>query len=367
MIPISVVSFGAEEEEAVLDVLRSGRIAQGPVVEELERRFADLSGVSHAIAVNNGTTSLVAAIAALDLVPGDEVVTSPFTFIATLNAILEAGATARFADISADDFNVTAETLTAAITDRTRVVMPVHLYGQIAEMKGIAALAEARGLAIVEDAAQAHGSTLDGRPAGSFGIGSFSFYATKNITTGEGGILTTNDAELAERLRVTRNQGMRARYEYVMAGHNYRMTDLQAAIALPQISRYEATVAIRSANANRLSEGLAGVPGLVLPRELPGRRHVWHQYTVRVTAGAAVDRDELSVKLEELGIGSGIYYPKLVVDYPAYQGRDDVVIEEYPVARRVSSEVLSLPVHPALSADDLERIVEGVRGILGAP
>ena len=366
MIPISVVAFGKEEENAVLEVLRSGRIAQGSVVEEFERRFAELSGVTQAIAVNNGTTSLVAAISIADLAPGDEIVTSPFTFIATLNAILEAGATARFADISEDDFNVTAETLSPAITDRTRVLMPVHLYGQIAEMNGIAALAASRGLVIVEDAAQAHGSTLDGRPAGSFGIGSFSFYATKNITTGEGGMLTTDDAEVADRLRILRNQGMRARYEYVMAGHNYRLTDLQAAIALPQLARYEATITARRANAARLSAGLTGITGLVTPRELAGRRHVWHQYTVRVTSGASVDRDELSAKLAELGISSGIYYPKLVIDYPVYQGRDDVVIEEYPVARRVASEVLSLPVHPSLSGDDLDRIIDGVRSIFGA-
>ncbi|AYF98357.1 DegT/DnrJ/EryC1/StrS family aminotransferase [Protaetiibacter intestinalis] len=366
MIPISVVRFGDEEERRVLEVLRSGRIAQGPVVEEFEARFAELTGVRHAVAVNNGTTSLVAALTALDLRPGEEVVTSPFTFIATINAILEAGATVRFADISPDDFNVTAGSLAAAITDRTRVLMPVHLYGQIADMVSIARLANENGLMIVEDAAQSHGAAQGERKAGSFGIGSFSFYATKNLTTGEGGVITTDDDALAERLRIMRNQGMRARYEYVMAGHNYRMTDLQAALVVPQLDRYPAALKSRRRNAEKLCEGLAGVAGLVAPREIPGRSHVWHQYTIRVTSDASVDRDELSARLTEAGVGNGIYYPKLVVDYASYQDRDDVVIEEYPVARRIAGEVLSLPVHPELSDDDVHHIVSSVRSIMGA-
>ena len=361
MIPITVVEFGKEEEDLVLEVIRSGNVAQGPKVQELETAFAELIGVKHAIAVNNGTTALVAALHVLDLEPGDEVVTSPFTFVATLNAILEAGATARFADISPDDYNVTADSLAAAITDRTRVLMPVHLYGQVADMKAICALAADRGLALVEDTAQSHGSTQDGRSAGSFGLGTFSFYATKNLTTGEGGIITTDDDVLADRLRVLRNQGMRARYQYEVAGHNYRMTDLQAALGIPQLGRYGSIVDARQANAERLREGLAGVRGILTPSQLPGRRHVWHQFTLRVTPESGITREELSAKLAEAGVGSGIYYPKLVFDYDSYRGRDDVIIGEYPVAEQIVREVLSIPVHPGLSNADLDVVIDAVR------
>ena len=367
MIPITVVEFGSEEEELVLEVLRSGRVAQGPLVARFEELFAELTGVSHAIAVNNGTTSLVASLQVLDLKPGDEVITSPFTFAATLNAILEAGAVARFADISEDDFNIDPDSIRDRLSDRSRVVMPVHLFGQIADMERIASIVQEHDLHLVEDSAQAHGSTQGGRAAGSFGLGSFSFYATKNITTGEGGIITTDDDALAGRLRILRNQGMRARYEYVMQGHNYRLTDLQAALAIPQIQRYAATVAQRGVNAGRLSAGLADVPGLVTPRELPGRTHVWHQYTVRITEDARVSRDEFVEQLASAGVGAGVYYPRLVFDYDAYRNRDDVVIEPTPVAERIAAQVVSLPVHTHLTTQDIDRIVSSVRHILGAP
>ncbi len=364
MIPISTVVLGPEVEAEVLKVLRSGMIAQGPVVAEFERRFAELTGVGHAVAVNNGTTALVAALQVLDLEPGDEVVTSPFTFVATLNAILEAGATATFADISLDDFNLDPAAAEAAVTDRTRVVMPVHLYGQTAQADVFADLAARRGLTLVEDSAQSHGATLHGRAAGSFGIGCFSFYGTKNLTTGEGGIITTDDADVADRLRVLRNQGMRARYQYEVAGHNYRLTDLQAAVALPQLDRYSETVSRRKANAAALTVGLEGVPGLVVPRELPGRSHVWHQYTVRVTPQARVSRDELVARLTEAGVGSGIYYPKLVFDYETYRAHPRVRIADVPNAAQVVTEVLSLPVHPRVGEDDVKHIVDTVRSIM---
>lgn len=365
MIPITVVDV-SDAEPYVLEVLRSGVIAQGPMVKRFEDTFAEIAGVDHAIAVNNGTTALVAAIQALDLQPGDEVVTSPFTFIATLNAILEAGATARFADIREDDFCVDPEAMAAAITPRTKVLMPVHLYGQTADMGKIAPLAEEHGLALVEDSAQAHGATFDGKGAGSFGLGCFSFYATKNITTGEGGIITTNDAEIADKLRVMRNQGMRARYEYVMAGHNYRLTDLAAAVAIPQLAKIDEITAKRKANAAKLNEGLAGITGLRTPSELPGRSHVWHQYTVLIGDDAALTRDEFAAKLTERGIGNGIYYPKLVTDYDAYRGHEQVVMSETPVAAKIAQQCLSIPVHAHLTDDQLDTIVGTIREVLGA-
>lgn len=366
MIPITTVQFGPEEEQLVLEVLRSGAVAQGPKVAQLESRFAELFGIPHAVAVNNGTTALVAALQVLDLKPGDEVITTPFTFVATLNAILEAGATATFADIRADDFNIDPASLAERITDRTKVLLPVHLYGQMADMDPIQELAEERGLRILEDAAQSHGASYKGRYAGSYGLGTFSLYATKNITTGEGGLITTDDDALADKLRVLRNQGMRSRYVYEMAGHNYRLTDLQAALGIPQLERYEKTVSARRHNADRLIEGLADVPGVVVPRQLEGRGHVWHQFTIRVTPEARVSRDVFVEKLAELGIGSGIYYPKLVFDYDAYRRHPRVVISDVPVAQQIVTEVVSLPVNTTLSDADLSEIIAAVRTIAGA-
>lgn len=364
MIPITTVQFGPEVEEEVLAVLRSGNIAQGRVVERFEKAFADLSGVPHAIAVNNGTTALVAALEVFDLEPGDEVVTTPFTFVATLNAILEAGATAVFADIDEDDFALDATAAEAVMTDRSRVLLPVHLFGQTADMGALTKLAESKGLRLLEDSAQAHGATCEGRSAGSFGVGTFSFYATKNITTGEGGIITTADDAIADRLRVLRNQGMRQRYQYEMPGHNYRLTDLQAAVALPQLAHYGEILEARRSNAAWLTTALTDIDGLVAPRVMPGREHVWHQFTVRITEDAPVDRDEFVAKLGEKGVGAGVYYPRLVHDYDAYRDHPRIRVGETPVAERVSKQVVSLPVHPALTQADLVTIADSVREVL---
>ncbi|MDQ0574695.1 DegT/DnrJ/EryC1/StrS family aminotransferase [Agromyces albus] len=366
MIPITRVQFGIEEEELVLEVLRSGSIAQGPKVKQLEDEFAATFGLDHVIAVNNGTTALVGALEVLDLQPGDEVLTTPFTFVATLNAILEAGATATFADIRDEDFNLDPASVRERITTRTKVLAPVHLYGQMADMQPIEALAHDHGLRILEDAAQSHGATYHGRAAGSYGLGTFSLYATKNLTTGEGGLIVTDDADLADRLRVLRNQGMRARYEYEVAGHNYRLTDLQAAVGIPQLARYASIVETRRRNAARLTEGLADAPGIVVPRELAGREHVWHQYTIRVTEEARVDRAEFVEQLTEHGIGSGAYYPRLVTDYDAYRRHPRVSIADTPVAARVAREVVSLPVHHHLADDEVDAVIAAVRKISGA-
>jgi perosamine synthetase len=343
MIPITVVDVAAAEQ-LVVQVLRSGAIAQGPMV----KRFED------------------ASLQVLDLQPGDEVITSPFTFVATLNAILEAGATARFADIREDDFNIDADKVAAAVTPNTKVLMPVHLYGQMADMGKIMPVVEEHGLKLVEDSAQAVGATYEGRPSGSFGLGCFSLYATKNITTAEGGVITTSDDTLADRLRVLRNQGMRQRYQYEVAGHNYRMTDIHAAIGIPQLESLGEITKARQANAEALNKGLAGVKGLKLPQVLPGRTHVWHQYTVLITDDAPISRDEFAAKLTEKGIGNGIYYPKTVFDYDCYRDNPKVVISDVPVAERVARQALSLPVHPKLTDADLDTIITTVREVLGA-
>ena len=358
-IQISQVALGAEAEELVLEVLRSGRLAQGPMVERLEAGFCEIAGTSHAIAVNSGTTALVAAIEALDIGPGDEVITSPFTFVATVNAILEAGATARFVDIGSD-FCLRPDLIESEITEHTRAIMPVHLYGLSADMAPIMAIAQANGLDVIEDAAQSHGATYADQPVGSFGIGCFSLYATKNLTTGEGGIVTTNDDATADRLRVLRNQGMRARYEYVLAGHNWRLTELQAAIGIPQLATLGAATAARSANAAALTAGLDGIGGLVLPGPHEGPGHVWHQYTVRVSDGASISRDELAAHLSAADIGNGVYYPRVVFDYDCYRSHPQVITSEVPEAFAVAEQVLSLPVHPGLSGADVDRIIATV-------
>ncbi len=357
MIPITSVRFGRAEEELVLEVLRSGSVAQGPMVKRLEDTFAKKFGVKHAVAVNNGTTALVAALEVLDLQPGDEVITSPFTFVATVNAILEAGATATFADIREEDFNLDPDSVASLVGPKTKVILPVHLYGQMADMEPLIALASKHDLRILEDSAQSHGATYQGTYAGGFGLGTFSFYATKNITTGEGGLITTDDDALADRLRILRNQGMRERYVYEVAGHNYRLTDLQAALAIPQLDRYEELVEKRRDNAAKLIAGLKDVPGIVVPRELEGRTHVWHQFTIRVTEAAALSRDQFVASLLERGVGAGVYYPHLLFDYDAYRNHSRVRVTETPVAARIAAQVISLPVHTALSDDDIDEII----------
>jgi dTDP-4-amino-4,6-dideoxygalactose transaminase len=289
------------------------------------------------------------------------VITTPFSFVATLNAILEAGATVRFADIG-PDFNLDPETVESLIGPRTKALMPVHLYGLPTDMAALTALADRHGLTIIEDAAQAVGAAVGDRPVGSFGIGCFSLYATKNITSGEGGVITTDDDAVADRLRLLRNQGMRARYQYEIAGHNYRMTDLQAAVALPQMNRLAEVNRARAANAEHLTAGLAGLPGLITPAVRPGRTHVWHQYTVRVTPETSLTRDRLATSLADAGVGTGIYYPRLMHDYPCYTSDPRVRADDpTPMAAEITREVLSLPVHPTLSDNDLDRVVDAVR------
>jgi len=214
---------------------------------------------------------------------------------------------------------------------------------------------------VVEDAAQAHGASVNGRVVGSYGIGCFSMYATKNVSSGEGGMITTDDEQVADTLRVLRNEGMRARYEYERIGYNYRLTDVQAAIALPQLDNLFETNARRRHNAAVLDRGLAGIDGLVTPVVGTGREHVYHQYTVRVTSEGPIDRDALAAALAARGIESAVFYPRVVYDYEALRTHPGVVAAHVPEARRASREVLSLPVHPGLTSSEIDRIIEGVR------
>lgn len=360
-IPISKVKIFDSARERIERALSSGMLAQGPQVMELEDLFASRHGVEHAVAVNNGTTALVLALEVLDLKPGDEVITTPFTFAATLNAIIESGATAKFVDIG-PDFLMDPHLVADAVTPRTRAVMPVHLYGQMVEMSQLESVLDGRGdISIVEDAAQAVGSRFQGRSAGSYGLGCFSLYATKNVGCGEGGVITTNDSMLAERMRILRNQGMKARYEYVVPGHNYRLTDLHAAVAVPQMEHIDDLIHARTSNADFLANGLSGLEGLLLPTSRSGDVHVWNQFTLRFTDAAPVSRDDAAAFLADRGIGTGVYYPRLVFDYECYKNHPLVVASDVPTAAAVTAECLSVPVHPSLTQSDLEMIVSSVR------
>jgi perosamine synthetase len=349
--------LGEEEKAAVMDVLDSGMLAQGRRVAEFEARFAELCGVKHAVAVASGTAALWATLLALEIGPGDEVITTPFSFIASSNCILYVGATPVFVDVEADTCLIDAAAIEDKITERTRAILPVHLYGQPCDMAAIMAIADKHNLIVVEDACQAHGATFEGRPVGSLGTGCFSFYPTKNMTTGEGGMITTNDGDLAERLRVLRNHGQSQRYLHDVLGYHFRSTDIQAAIGLAQLAKLETWNAQRVANAAYLSERLQGVAAPVVRA---GRHHVFHQYTIRVPG----QRDALQEYLRERGIGTAVHYPLPIHHQPLYQslGYKDVL----PRAEAAGREVLSLPIHPALSRSDLDRIVSGVNGFLSS-
>jgi len=285
------------------------------------------------------------------------VITTPFSFIASSNCALYVGARPVFVDIEPDTCLIDASAIEARITERTRAILPVHLYGQPCDMAAIMKIAGRHNLIVVEDACQAHGATFEGQPVGSFGTGCFSFYPTKNMTTGEGGIVTTNDDSLAERLRLLRNHGQSQRYRHDILGYHFRTTDIQAAIGLAQLEKLPAWNEQRVANARYLSERLQGVR---VPVVRANRRHVFHQYTIRVSG----DRQALQDHLSEYSVGTAIHYPHPIHHQPLYRslGYDDVL----PEAEAASREVLSLPVHPALSQSDLDRIVGAVNGFARA-
>ncbi|HEV2035643.1 MAG TPA: DegT/DnrJ/EryC1/StrS family aminotransferase [Candidatus Dormibacteraeota bacterium] len=367
--------IGEEEKRAVMRVLESGQLAQGPVVAQFEEEFARWCGVKHAVAVSSGTAGLHLALLAHGIGPGDEVITSPFTFIASGNSVLFTGATPVFVDVELDTFCIDPSRVEAAITPRTRAIMPVHLYGYPASLPELAEIARQRGLFMVEDAAQAHGATVVGKKVGTFGnTAVFSLYPTKNMMAGEGGLVTTDDDRIASAVRMLRQHGESERYHHRVLGYNFRMTDLCAAIALVQLHRVDGFNAARRRNAEILSSGLAGVPGVVTPTERPDYEHVYHQYTIRVedqvptrtplpspppSRGRGM-RDRLKAALAARGIGTGIYYPIPLHRQQVYvdRGYGD---QSFPMSERLAGEVLSLPVHPALSDADLARVVESIR------
>ncbi|MEU8117941.1 DegT/DnrJ/EryC1/StrS family aminotransferase [Spirillospora sp. NPDC049024] len=354
-VPAASPVIGEAEIEAAVRVLRSGRVVQGPEVAAFEEEFSALVAGRHCVAVNSGTSALHLGLMALGIGPGDEVIVPSFTFAATANVVRLVGAEPVFVDIEPGSFNVDPDAVAAAVGPRTAAIMPVHLYGHPAAMDRIGALAERHGLAVVEDACQAHAAAHNGVPVGAIGtIGTFSFYPTKNMHALEGGMITTADAETARTLRLLRNQGMEQRYANEIVGANVRLTDVAAAIGREQLKQLPAWTERRIANARFLD---AKITGAVVPPVAPGTRHVYHQYTVRVPG----DRDAFQQRLEQRKVGSAVYYPTPVHRLRPFlkDGAPDPRWD-LPETERAAAEVLSLPVHPSLTDDDLARVADAV-------
>ena len=355
MITLSRPSIGAEEIAAVTEVLESGMLASGGRVARFEEAFADAVDVELAVAVGSGTAALHLGLLAIGVGPGDEVIVPSFTFAASANSVKMTGATPVFADIDPQDYTIHRSAIEPLITEKTRAVMPVHLYGQMAPMGPILALAEEAGIDVIEDAAQAHLAESAGRKAGSVGrVAGFSFYPTKNMTTGEGGMITTPDPEVAHRARLLRNQGMAERYQHQIVGLNERMTEIEAAIGLVQLRRLPAWTERRREIAMIYRERLD--PSLGLPVEREDAKHVYHQYTL-----APVDRDEVMAALRQAEIGHDIYYPKATHQQDPYLGPSyDLTVTEEMVDR-----VVSIPVRPDLRAREIDHIVDTLNKAVG--
>ena len=362
-IPIVRLFISDEEIEAVVRILKSGMLAQGEEVKLFEEEFARYIDVKHAVAVANGTAALDIALKALGIGPGDEVITTPFTFIATANAILYQGAKPIFADIDLRTYNLDPNKVLEKITNKTKAIIVVHLYGQPADMKAFKEIAEDYKLLLIEDAAQAHGAEFEGRKVGGIGdVGVTSFYATKNMTTGEGGMITTNDDEVARKARLFRDHGQVRKYVHEVLGWNLRMTNIVAALGRIQLRRLDELNKIRARNAEKLTRGLQGVKGITLPYVDPRVKHVWHQYVIRVEQDFPLSRDELAEYLREKSIETAVHYPIPIHHQPLYK-RLGYTQDECPNAIEASKRVLSLPVHPLLSDEDIEYIVNAIREV----
>ncbi len=360
-VPIVRINIGEREIQKVIKVLKSGHLAQGKTVAEFESKFAEYIGASNAIAVSSGTAALDVALKAVGIRAGDEVITTPFTFIATVNAILYQGAKPVFADIDIRTYNIDVDSILERISPKTKAILGVHLFGHPFDLKPIMEICEDHNLILIEDACQAHGAEYEGKKVGSFGIGCFSFYATKNMTTGEGGMITTNDKNISIKCRLIRNHGDVGKYNHVILGYNYRMTEIQAAIGLVQLEKLDTLNEKRRKNAKYLSKHLR-VEGLVTPYEAKNVKHVYHQYVVRLEDEFPMSRDEFVAYLKQHGIECAVHYPLPVYKQLLYQnlGYRDV---KCPVAEEVSSKVLSLPVHPFLTDEELKYIVEVVNSV----
>lgn len=359
MIPLARPEIGEAEVEAVARVLRTGHLVQGAVVAEFERRVAEYVGARHAVAVSSGTAALHVALLAAGVKAGDEVLVPDFTYPATANVVELVGARAVFADIELATFNIDARSAAAAVTPRTRAILPVHLFGQPADMETVSALARERGLLVIEDAACALGAAYRGRKCGVFGdVACFSFHPRKVITTGEGGMLVTSDDAVAERARALRNHGLMPTSgpPFQFPGLNYRLTEFQAAMGLVQLDRLEVFLQRRAALARLYDRALAGIRRLERPRVMEGAHPVWQSYVVLLASG--VVRDELRRRLAERGIETtlGTYS---VTAQPAYGG-----VHAFPNSRRAYEQSLCLPLHTRMADDDVEVVARALAELL---
>lgn len=360
MIPIAKPLLGDEEKTAISKVLESGIIASGPKTEEFEKKFAEFIGVKYAIATSSGTTALHLGLLSIGVKEGDEVIVPDFSFIATANSPLFCKAKPVFCDVDANTFNIDPVKIKKLITKKTKAIMPVHLYGQAADIKPIIEIAEIHGIKIIGDACQAHGATYNGKMVGSFGdLECFSFYPTKNMTTGEGGMITTNNQEIAEKALSLRNHGREKTkwgYEHNCLGYNYRMTDIAAAIGIEQLKKLPKFNEICRKNAQYFYENLINVE---TPYVIPNAKHAYHQFTIKTK-----NRDALIQNLKKNEIGFGIYYPKPL---HFYKHLKKFAHKDLKNSEILSNEVLSLPVHPALSEKDSEKIVKVVNEVSQHP
>jgi len=363
MIPIASPQVGEDEIEAVAAVIRSGMLAQGDVTRQFEESFANYCECAQAIGTNNGTSALHAALLAAGIQPGDEVIVPDFTFIATATAVSMCGTVPVMVDVDQEYYTLKPSAVQEAITPKTKAIIGVHLFGQPFDLRSIQELCEDNNLLLIEDCAQAHGARYDGVPVGSFGIaGCFSFYPTKNMTTGEGGMITTQDKKLATRARQLINHGQSEKYLHTMLGYNYRMPNLMAAIGQVQLKKIDRMTKQRQENARYFSEHL-DADLFMYPKIRPQCEHVFHQYVIRPGDGCSLSRDELMDYLRQNGIGSAVHYPIPVHKQPVYQQVHSSSEISCPVTEQLCKEVLSLPVHPGVGEEECRIICDVLNGV----
>ena len=367
MIPINLPKISEEEVQAVVKVLRSGMLTSGlgagPMVSKFEKDFASFAGVKHAVAVNTGTAALHSAVMASGIKYGDEVILPSFTFVATAEAVVLAGGKPVFTDIDPETYNLSPSAVEKALTKKTKAILPVDLYGFSADMKPLKEIAAKHGLALLEDAAQSHGTTYAGKPAGSFADAAcWSLYASKNMTSGEGGVITTNNDEIDETLRMIRTHGEKAKYSSLILGTNYRMSEIQAAIANVQLEKLPSFLAKRRQNAQQLTSILKESSTLVLPWESKDRQHSWYLYTARLKDGTETERNTLMEELKKKGIGTEAYYVNPVHHMPFY--RENFGGAKLPETDRASKQVFSLPIHPEVTTEQVNFIGKTVLSLL---
>ena len=358
MIPAAKPIIGEDERAAVDRVLRSGMLAQGPEVAAFEEEFSKHVGGRHCIAMNSGTSALHLGFIAAGIKAGDEVIVPSFSFAATANSVALAGGVPVFGDIDPKTFNLDPDHAESLITPKTKAIMPVHLYGNIAAMDRFTEIGKKHGIQIIEDAAQGHLAALNGKNSGEFGtVASFSFYPTKNMTAGEGGMAVTPSADTARMLRLLRNQGQEIRYRNEVIGFNTRMTEIHAAIGRVQLAKLPGWTKTRQENAAFLD---ANIKGVITPFVAPGSSHSYHQYTIRVPGNKAAVRDKFMEELTKRGVGSGVYYPTPIHRLPSFNLTLDL-----PESEKMVNECISLPVHPSLTKDELATIANAVNEVAG--